>query len=74
MKTQQLIASFCLAMLPVFFVANSAEAVTCAKGVYRAGCAGPNGAVAVGPHGAAAVRKPVPVTTCRMVNGVRVCR
>ena len=46
----------------------SAEAAVCAKGVYRAGCAGPNGAVAV--------RRPVatPATTCRWVNGVRVCK
>ena len=34
-----------------------AQAVVCAKGVYRAGCAGPNGAVGVrrpvaAPHGA----------------------
>ena len=47
MKTKLLFASFGLALLPCLFVANSAEAVTCAKGVYRAGCAGPNGAVAV---------------------------
>jgi hypothetical protein len=46
----------------------SAQAAVCAKGVYRAGCAGPNGAVAV--------RKPVATTTttCRWVNGVRVCK
>ncbi len=29
------------------FCAASANAVTCARGVYHAGCAGPNGAVAV---------------------------
>lgn len=35
----------------------SADAVTCAKGVYRAGCAGPNGA--------AVVKKPPPAqVTC----------
>jgi hypothetical protein len=43
-----------LALMP-----SSASAVACAKGVYRAGCAGPNGAVAV--------KKP-PQTAC--VNGV----
>ena len=45
---------------------GTAEAVVCANGVYRAGCAGPRGGVVV--------RKPVPV--CRMVwvNGVKVRR
>ena len=33
----------------------AAQAVECAKGVIRAGCAGPNGAVVAGPRGAAAV-------------------
>jgi hypothetical protein len=45
-----------------------AKAVVCARGVVRAGCAGPNGAVAVG--------RPVvvaPVARCAFVNGVRVC-
>lgn len=44
-----------------------AKAVTCAKGVYRAGC--------VGPNGAAVVRRP-PAAACRyvVVNGVRVRR
>jgi hypothetical protein len=32
----------------------TAQAVECAKGVVRAGCAGPNGAVVAGPRGAAA--------------------
>ncbi len=45
---------------------SPAGAVVCARGVVRAGCAGPNGAVVV--------RKPTPVTTCRIVNGVRVCK
>ena len=31
-----------------------AHAVECARGVVRAGCAGPNGAVVAGPRGAAA--------------------
>jgi hypothetical protein len=31
----------------------TAQAVECAKGVVRAGCAGPNGAVVAGPRGAA---------------------
>jgi hypothetical protein len=46
-------------------LAHDSHAVTCAKGVYRAGCAGPNGA--------AVVRKPPayhakPAITC--ANGV----
>lgn len=46
---------------------TDANAVVCAKGVYRAGCAGYRGAVVV--------NKP-PVVRCRMVwvNGVRVRR
>jgi hypothetical protein len=47
-------------------VISPANAIVCARGVVRAGCAGPNGAVAV--------RKPAPVTTCRIVSGVRVCK
>ena len=35
----------------------TAHAVECVRGVYRAGCAGTNGAVAVGPNGAAAAGK-----------------
>ena len=50
---------------------TGAGAVVCARGVYRAGCAGPNGA--------AVVRRPVvapPVKVCRsvLVNGVYVRR
>jgi len=44
---------------------QEANAVTCAKGVYRAGCAGPHGAV---------VTKRPPTAACRYVNGVRVRR
>ncbi|MDM0077085.1 hypothetical protein QTH90_21935 [Variovorax sp. J2P1-59] len=36
---------------------STASAVACAKGVYRAGCAGPNGAVAVR-------KPPPPPVTC----------
>jgi hypothetical protein len=45
------------------FVAD-ANAVVCARGVYRAGCVGPRGAVVV--HR--------PVAGCAWVNGRRVCR
>ena len=43
---------------------QSAQAATCASGVYRAGCAGPNGAVVV--------RKPPPPRqqTVKCANGV----
>jgi hypothetical protein len=62
-----------------------AHAVVCAKGVYRAGCAGPNGAVVtkkpvvVAPRPVVvAPRRPVVVTPaprhCSWINGVRVCR
>jgi hypothetical protein len=51
---------------------SEANAVTCARGVYRAGCAGPHGAVVTHrPYGAAVVR---PVPRCYWRAGVRVCR
>jgi hypothetical protein len=44
-----------------------AEAVVCARGVYRAGC--------VGPHGAVVVRRPVSHHHgCYWRAGVRICR
>ncbi len=46
--------------------AAPASAVVCAKGVYRAGCAGPNGA--------AVARRPVAAPRCYYRAGVRVCR
>ncbi len=45
---------------------TEANAVVCARGVVRAGCAGPNGAVVV--------RKPAVVCRTVWVNGVRVRR
>lgn len=56
-----------LALAFATFGPPEANAAACAKGVYRAGC--------VGPNGAAVVRRP-PATTCRyvVVNGVRVRR
>jgi hypothetical protein len=67
---------------------TDANAVTCANGVYRAGCAGPNGAVVarkpvavVAPAPRAVVVAPAPRAVvvapapgCHFVNGVRVCR
>ena len=50
------IVSFTAAMT---YRASDANAIVCARGVYRAGCVGPNGGVAVrGPYGGAAVRGP----------------
>ena len=46
--------------------ATDANAVVCARGVYRAGCAG--------PHGAAVVHRPVAGCAWVYVNGVRVRR
>ena len=48
------------------FEATDANAVVCAKGVYRAGCAGTRGAVVV--------RKPAVVCRTVVVDGVRVRR
>ena len=45
---------------------GAASAAVCANGVYRAGCAGPNGAVVV--------RKPVAACRWVWVNGVKVRR
>jgi len=48
-----------LTFVGAFALTQPAHAVVCAKGVYRAGCAGPNGAAVVrrpyGYHGGAAV-------------------
>ncbi len=56
-----------------------ADAAVCARGVYRAGCAGPNGAVVThrgyGYHGGAAVvARPGYGAHCYYRAGVRVCR
>jgi hypothetical protein len=48
------------------FESTDANAVVCARGVYRAGCAGARGAVVV--------RKPAVVCRTVIVNGVRVRR
>ncbi len=47
---------------------TEANAVVCARGVYRAGCAGPHGAVGVRrapAHGAVVVRRPHSTTVYR---------
>jgi hypothetical protein len=56
------------------FSPSDANALVCARGVVRAGCAGPHGAAVVGPRGAAAVRAPVAACRVVVVNGVRVRR
>jgi hypothetical protein len=69
MRSLLLVASALLAFgATMTFEASDANAVVCARGVYRAGCAGPNAAVVV--------RKPVPVVRCTrvLVNGVYVKR
>lgn len=63
------------------FESKDANAVVCARGVYRAGCAGYRGAVVVhrpvaAPVVVAPAVRAAPVRTCRVVwaNGVRVRR
>jgi hypothetical protein len=79
-----LLKVLCLILLTV----SAANAVTCAKGTYRAGCAGPNGAVVTTPRPPAAVVVPppravvvapparvvTPAVNCTWVNGRKVCR
>jgi hypothetical protein len=60
------VAVFLLASTP-FFSVSDANAIVCARGVVRAGCAGPVGAVVVRPPPAAACRTVI-------VNGVAVRR
>lgn len=77
------------ALFLILLSISTAHAVTCARGAYHAGCAGPNGAAVnnrgyantAPPRGAVAVtpnRSAVVVTQpaprCAWVNGTRVCR
>jgi len=57
------ISCLLVGMVTTIFAAD-ANAVVCARGVYRAGC--------VGPRGAAVVHRPVGGSA--WVNGRRVCR
>lgn len=67
MRAILLIASALLAFAATMTLESSdANAVVCARGVYRAGCAGRNGAVVV--------RRPVVHCTRVLVNGVYVKR
>ena len=63
-------AAALLIVLATFGIVSEANAVVCARGVVRAGCAGPNGAVVARRPVAAPVVRP----GCAIVNGVRVCR
>jgi hypothetical protein len=67
MRSFLLIASAVVALAATMtFEATDANAVVCAKGVYRAGCAG--------YRGAAVVRKPAAVCRTVWVNGVKARR
>ena len=67
MRAFLLVASTILAFSTTMLCETTAtNAVVCARGVYRAGCAGPNAAVVV--------RKPVVRCTRVLVNGVWVKR
>ncbi|MGX4801740.1 hypothetical protein [Bradyrhizobium guangdongense] len=69
MRSLLLVASALIAFgVSLTLESSDAHAVVCARGVYRTGCAGPNGAVVV--------RHPVPVVRCTrvLVNGVYVKR
>ena len=67
MRAFLLIASALFAFAATMtFESSDANALVCARGVYRAGCAG--------PHGAVVVRKPVVRCTRVLVNGVYVRR
>lgn len=69
-------AAVILMILTTFCITNEASAVVCARGVVRAGCAGPNGAIVARRPVATVptVVAPVVRPPCGMVNGVRVCR
>jgi len=59
------LAAFAAGMF-LMTVPTDANAVVCAKGVHRAGCAG--------RHGAVVIKRPVVVCRTVWVNGVRVRR
>jgi hypothetical protein len=67
MRSFLLVAAAVLAVAGTMtFASTDANAVVCAKGVVRAGCAGARGAVVV--------RKPAVVCRSVVVNGVKVRR
>jgi len=70
------VAAGFLILLATFGMVSEASAVECVRGVARASCAGPNGAVVARRPAAApaAVVAPVARPACAIVNGARVCR
>jgi hypothetical protein len=68
-ELMRIIASSLLVLSLLTVQVSEANAVVCARGVYRAGCAGPRGAVVahrpVGYGGAAVVRRPYGATVVR---------
>jgi hypothetical protein len=68
-----------VSMLGVTLSVSEASAYSCVRGVYRAGCIGPRGVIAVGPRGAVAVGRHGNVYSyqrgsgCFWRNGQRVC-
>lgn len=54
MKSALIGIAITTAMLAATWV--PAQAAQCARGVYRAGCVGPNGAIVAGPRGVATAR------------------
>jgi hypothetical protein len=68
---------FLAASLLMLGAVADAQAVVCARGVYRAGCAGPHGAVVARRPPARRVYvapRPVHRHGCAWVNGRKVCR
>jgi hypothetical protein len=66
-------------MLGALLSVSSAQAFTCVRGVYRAGCVSAYGSVGVGPNGAVAVGRYGNVyayhrgSSCLWRNGQRIC-
>jgi len=58
-------SALCLAAMSALSVPRPAQAIECAQGVYRAGCAGPNGAAVVRRPDSPTMRYESPATvTC----------
>jgi hypothetical protein len=53
---KKLLAIAALAGASLLAQVDTSEAIVCARGVYRAGCAGPGGSVVRGPYGGATYR------------------
>jgi hypothetical protein len=72
-------AAAIVGMLGVMLSVSNASAFECVRGVYRAGCVGPRGAVGISPNGAVAVGRYGNVyayhrgSGCFWRNGQRIC-